>query len=168
MSQMFRRAMSFLYWGCWWISGIALVLISVIVPWGVFTRYVLNSASSWPEPAAILLTVVMTFFGSAACYRARLQMRLAVVTNRLPKRGQWLADYISEGLVALTGLFMAVWGYDLVIATWHQSIPEFPELSVGLTYTPIPIGGALLLVFVIERLVIGIPPGIEPHKSGAH
>jgi TRAP-type C4-dicarboxylate transport system permease small subunit len=168
MSHLFRRAMDALYWGCWIIAGVSLVLISVVIPWGVFTRYVLNSASSWPEPMAILLTVVMTFFGSAACYRARLQMRLSVVTNRMPKRGAAVADYASELLVALTGLFMALWGYDLVVATWHQVIPEFPFLSVGLTYAPIPIGGFLLLLFVVERLLLGIPPGIEPTKPGAH
>ena len=40
---------------CVWSPVAAMVLISLIIPWAVFTRYVLNSASSWPEPAAILL-----------------------------------------------------------------------------------------------------------------
>ena len=30
--------------------------------------------------------------------------------------------------------------------------PTFPSLSVGVTYLPIPIGGAILLLFVIERV----------------
>ena len=55
------------------IAGLALVLIALIIPWGVFTRYALNSASSWPEPAAILLSIVLTFFGAAAGYRVDLK-----------------------------------------------------------------------------------------------
>ena len=39
----------------------------------------------------------------------------------------------------------------LVQVTWHQAIPEFPALWVGLTYLPIPIGGLLTSLFVIER-----------------
>src|SRR6266403_1028490 len=65
-----RAAMDALYRLCVVVSGAALVLISAVIPWGVFTRYVLNSAASWPEPMAILLTIVLTFFGAAACYRA--------------------------------------------------------------------------------------------------
>jgi TRAP-type C4-dicarboxylate transport system permease small subunit len=49
-------------------------------------------------------------------------------------------------------------------ATWHQSIAEFPALSVGVTYLPIPIGGAITLLFVTERLLIGRPPSSsDPH-----
>jgi TRAP-type C4-dicarboxylate transport system permease small subunit len=44
-----------------------------------------------------------------------------------------------------------------VATTWHQSIAEFPALSVGLTYLPIPVGGAITLLLVAERLLIGRP-----------
>ena len=57
----------------------ALVLISAVIPWAVFTRYVLNSAASWPEPTAVLLTIVLTFFGAAACYRANVHMSVLVL-----------------------------------------------------------------------------------------
>ena len=46
----FRKAMDALYFICVLIAGTALVLISAVIPWGVYTRYVLNSAASWPEP----------------------------------------------------------------------------------------------------------------------
>src|SRR6266853_4400264 len=63
-----RRAMDALYWACAVIAGSALVIISLVVPWGVYTRYVLDSAASWPEPMAILLSIVLTFFGASSCY----------------------------------------------------------------------------------------------------
>jgi hypothetical protein len=50
-------------------------------------------------------------------------------------------------------------------ATWHNSIADFPALSVGLTYLPIPLGGAILLCFVVERVTLGRPP--EPAASEA-
>jgi TRAP-type C4-dicarboxylate transport system permease small subunit len=52
-----------------------------------------------------------------------------------------------------TNLFMVVWGVRLVQATWYQSIAEFPIATAGMTYLPIPIGGALTALFVIERLL---------------
>jgi TRAP-type C4-dicarboxylate transport system permease small subunit len=54
---------------------------------------------------------------------------------------------------------MIVWGARLVGTTWQNAIADFPALSVGVTYLPIPLGGAILLLFVIERLTIGpLPP----------
>ena len=149
--------MDVLYFFCAGISGISLVVISLVIPWGVFTRYGLNRASSWPEPLAILLTVVMTFFGAAACYRMGLHMRVTYVRDQLPRPLQILADLLAKLVVLLVGLFMTIWGYALCAATWEQSIAEFPELSAGVTYLPIPLGGVCLMLFVLEHLLIGRP-----------
>jgi TRAP-type C4-dicarboxylate transport system permease small subunit len=54
-----------------------------------------------------------------------------------------------------TNLFMVIWGVPLIETTWHEAIAEFPILSVGLTYIPIPVGGGITLLFVIERLWTG-------------
>jgi TRAP-type C4-dicarboxylate transport system permease small subunit len=157
LTTLLRTAMERLYRACVLVAGGAMVLISVIVPWGVFTRYVLNSAASWPEPAAILLSIVLTFFGAAAGYRVRLHMRVTFVRDRLPGPAQFLADAVSELLMAAVGMFMIIWGERLCAMTWNQSIAEFPALSVGVTYLPIPLGGLCLLLFVIEHLLIGAP-----------
>src|SRR6267154_4683167 len=153
-----RRAMDGLYRLCAIIAGSALVLISLVVPWGVYTRYVLDSASSWPEPMAILLSIVLTFFGAAACYRTGVHMRVTVARDLFPPLGRRVIDLVGEGLMALISLFMVIWGARLVAATWQQVIAEFPFLSVGVTYLPIPIGGAITLLFIAERLLIGPPP----------
>ena len=167
MQHAFRRAMDGLYLLCVVISGIALVVISAVIPWSVFTRYVLNRAASWPEPMAILLTIVLTFFGAAACYRINLHMDIKMMTDRLSPAGKRVCAILSELLMAATGLFMAVWGFELVRATWNQVIAEFPFLSVGLTYLPIPLGGLFLTLFVIERLTIGRPPPGWADADGA-
>jgi TRAP-type C4-dicarboxylate transport system permease small subunit len=169
VKSLYRQAMDGLYRACVIVAGSAMVLISFIVPWGVFTRYGLNSASSWPEPAAILLSIVLTFFGAAACYRVGLHMRVTFVRDRLPLVPQRVADIVAELLMAAMGLFMMNWGYELCATTWNQSIAEFPSLSVGVTYLPIPLGGLCLLLFVIERMLIGAPvdKADDPHAVAA-
>ena len=144
MAALYRQAMDTLYLACVLIAGTALVLISAVIPWAVFTRYVLNSAASWPEPTAVLLTIVLTFIGTAACYRARLHMNVSFFAAMLPPRWRHWAGLLVELLVGSLSLFMLVYGAKLVEATWFNSIDEFPELSVGLTYLPIPLGGAAL------------------------
>jgi TRAP-type C4-dicarboxylate transport system permease small subunit len=63
-----------------------------------------------------------------------------------------LGWFLELGMLA-TNLFMLAWGIRLVEATWHQSVAEIPLLTVGVTYLPIPVGGALTLLFIIERLL---------------
>jgi TRAP-type C4-dicarboxylate transport system permease small subunit len=157
MSQLYRKAMDALYRLCVVIAGSALVLISAVIPWAVFTRYVLNSASSWPEPTAVLLTIVLTFFGAAACYRLGLHMNVTLAVDLLPKKLRRFSDILVELLMGLMAVFMAVKGAALCQATWSNTISDFPSLSVGVVYLPIPIGGVILLLFVVEQLTIGRP-----------
>lgn len=158
MTAPFRKAMDALYMLCVLVAGSALVLISAVIPWAVYTRYVLNSAASWPEPMAVLLTIVLTFFGAAACYRLGIHMNVTVVTAMLPAWAQRACALLVEALMAAISLFMVVYGIGLVEATWYNTIADFPFLSVGVTYLPIPIGGAITLLFVIEHVLIGRPP----------
>ena len=165
MAAAIRRLMDVLYGACVVIAGTALVLISAVIPWAVYTRYILNRAASWPEPMAVLLMIVLTFFGAAACYRVGLHMRVSFFASLLPERLQRATALLVELLMALIALFMVDWGSKLVAATWQNSITDFPSLSVGVTYLPIPLGGAILLLFVFERLAIGPPP--PPAERGA-
>jgi TRAP-type C4-dicarboxylate transport system permease small subunit len=167
MKPALRRLMDMLYAACVAIAGAALVLISAIIPWAVYTRYVLNRAASWPEPMAVLLMIVLTFFGAAACYRAGLHMRMSFFVSLLPLRVQSVTALFVELLMALVALFMVDWGAKLVAATWQNSIADFPSLSVGVTYLPIPLGGAILFLFVIERLLLGPPPTPAAERDAA-
>jgi TRAP-type C4-dicarboxylate transport system permease small subunit len=164
MAAVYRKAMDALYLACVIIGCTALALISAIIPWAVFTRYVLNSAASWPEPMAVLLTIVLTFIGAAAGYRLNLHMNVAFFADKLPLRLRGLLDLIVQLLMALVAIFMVVWGGRLVEVTWHNSIADFPNLSVGVTYLPIPIGGMCLLLFIVERMFLGIPPDPISHS----
>jgi TRAP-type C4-dicarboxylate transport system permease small subunit len=167
MAGLFRRAMDYLYLACVVVGTTALVLISAVIPWAVFTRYVLNSAASWPEPLAILLTIVLTFIGAAAAYRLNLHMNISYFADKLPAPGRALLNLVVQLLMALIATFMIVWGERLVDVTWHNTIPDFPFLSVGVTYLPIPVGGVCLLLFIIERIVLGMPPDPIAHHSEA-
>jgi TRAP-type C4-dicarboxylate transport system permease small subunit len=154
----YARAMEALYLACIVVSATALVLITLVIPYGVFMRYVMNSASSWPEPFSVLAMVVFSFVGGAAAYRANVHICVQMLTDAVPQAARkWLLKLADLCMVA-AALFMLVYGAQLVKVTWNQTIAEFPALSVGLTYSPIPIGGLFTLLFIIERLWLGAPP----------
>ena len=153
MKSRYFRAMDAIHNACLFVAGSCLVVITLIVPYGVFTRYVLNSAASWPEPMAVLLMIVMSFLSAVVCYREYLHIGVGVLPALLAEPAKSVLGWFLEACMLVTNLFMLVWGIKLVQTTWFQSIAEFPIVSAGMAYLPIPIGGALTVLFVIERFL---------------
>jgi len=154
----YQQAMEWLYIACIVVSGTALLVITLIIPLGVFMRYVVNRPLSWPEPAAILLMVLFSFLGGAAVYRANLHIAVEALLKAVGDRGRRILVGSVNACMAATSLFMVGYGAHLCGALWHQSIAEFPGLPVGVTYMPIPIGGLFTLLFIFERIWVGPPP----------
>lgn len=140
---------------CTVIAGICLVVITLVIPLGVFTRYVLDHALSWPEPLAVLLMIWFSFTAAALCYRERLHIAVGYLPSILTGWKRTALGVVIELAMAGISLFMLVYGVMLVEVTYHQVIAEFPLISVGISYLPVPLGGAITLLFVIERLWTG-------------
>ncbi|MBL8310735.1 MAG: TRAP transporter small permease [Burkholderiales bacterium] len=147
--------MDALYNVCIWSAGAAIFFMSLIIPWGIFARYVLGSGSQWPEPVSILLMVVFTFVGAAASYRAGSHIAVAMVTDRLPPALRRFAATVVHAVMLLLALFMVVYGVKLCRETWGQTIPDLPWMPVGFSYLPVPIGGLFTLLFVLEHMGFG-------------
>lgn len=152
MKAHYLRAMDAIHGACVFLAGASLVVITLIIPYGVFTRYVLNSASSWPEPMAVLLMIVLSFLSAVVCYREYLHIAVGLLPSALTGLPRLLLGVLIEAGMLFTNLFMLWYGAKLVGAMWYQSIAEFPLVSVGVSYLPVPLGGAITALFVIERL----------------
>lgn len=155
MKNQLLRINDRIYMSCIWVAGLSVLAIALIIPWGVFARYVLGSGSSWPEPTAILLMMVFTFIGAAASYRAGAHMAVAMLTDRMDPPVRKAVGIFSQLLMATVCLFMTIWGTKLCLSTWNQFMAALPSLRVGITYMPIPVGGLLTLIFVLEKLLLG-------------
>jgi TRAP-type C4-dicarboxylate transport system permease small subunit len=144
-----------LYLACIWVSGIAIAVMSVIVPVGVVMRYGFGVGAQWPEPIAILLMMAFTFIGAAAAYRAGGHIAVAMLTDRLPSALQRAAAMLVDLLMLLVCGFVVWYGTRLCVDTLGQSVAELPWLPVGLTYAAIPLGALATGLFVLERMAFG-------------
>ena len=155
MKDSILRLMDRVYLFFMWAAGLSIGAMSLIIPWGVFARYVLGYGSQWPEPIAILLMVMFTFFGAAVAYRAGAHIAVALVTQRLPPGLQRAVEFLIDLLMLAVSFFMIVWGGKLSLETMGQEVAELPGLAVGVTYLPLPVGGAVTMLFVLERMLYG-------------
>ena len=152
MKAAYIRLMDAIHRACVFVAGACLVIITLIIPYGVFCRYALNSAASWPEPMAVLLMIWLSFLSAVVCYREYLHIGVGILPALLRGIARSTLGFLIEICMLVTNLFMLWWGIKLVNATWYQSIAEFPVVSVGVSYLPVPIGALLIVLFVIERM----------------
>jgi TRAP-type C4-dicarboxylate transport system permease small subunit len=152
MKAQYIRLMDVVHQLCVFVAGASLVIITLIIPWGVFTRFVLNSASSWPEPLAVLLMIWLSFLSACVCYREYLHIGVGILPAALKGTARNVLGFVIEVCMMVTNLFMLWWGLKLVQTTWYQSIAEFPIVSAGMAYIPVPLGGFIIVLFVIERM----------------
>ncbi|WNN48746.1 TRAP transporter small permease [Siccibacter colletis] len=155
MSHWYLRWMDKLYLLAMTVAGLALLVMTVVIPIGIFSRYVLNRGESWPEPIAIICMVTFTFVGAAVGYRAGSHIAVNMLTDRLPAAAQRLCARIVDLLMLLISALMFWYSYHLCLELWEQPVAEFPLLTSGESYLPLPVGSALLILFVVERLLFG-------------
>ena len=149
------RSLDVVYLACIWIAGLSILIMSLIIPWGVFARYVLGTGAHWPEPVAVLLMVSFTFLGAAASYRAGAHIAVGVLTDRLPPAIRRQCELLVDVFMISICLFVMVWGMKLVLETMGQTLGDLPWLPVGLTYLPLPVGSFMTLIFVLEKAFLG-------------
>jgi TRAP-type C4-dicarboxylate transport system permease small subunit len=158
MRQSYRRLMQHLYLGCIVLSGLGMVAITLIIPSGVFMRYVMNDPLQWPEPASVIMMVFFSFIGGAAVYRANQQIAVEALMRVVGPHSRAAMQWGVHACMLLVAAFMLGYGAHLCWITKGNTIAEFPSLSVGIVYLPIPLGGLLTLLFIVEKIWLGEPP----------
>jgi TRAP-type C4-dicarboxylate transport system permease small subunit len=158
LKQRYAQLMEWTYIACVVLSGTALVVITLIIPLGVFMRYAMNSPLSWPEPASVIMMVMFSFIGGAAVYRANVHIAVEALLNAVNPKVRRFMLWGVDACMGATALFMLGYGIQLCRVTQYSTMAEFPAVSQAAVYLPIPIAGLLTLLFLIERVWVGDPP----------
>lgn len=134
------------------IAAAGLVLMTLIIGWQVFGRYVLNSTPSWSEQAALTLMIWYVSLAAAAGVRQGFHIRIVALEEAVGPRTRKVMQVFSNSVVGLCGLAMLIWGGELVVRTWSHVVPSL-GIPRGLAYLGLPIAGALMALFSIERIL---------------
>jgi TRAP-type C4-dicarboxylate transport system permease small subunit len=137
-----------------------LILMTAVIGWQVFGRFVLNSSPSWAEQLALVLMIWFVFFAAAAGVREGFHIRILAMESLLSARNRSRMRLAAHLVVGASGIAIAIWGGELVARTWHHTIPTL-GLPRGFAYLPLPLSGLLMAFFTIE-LILEDAAGEEP------
>ena len=146
------------------LTGVMLVVLTLIFGWLVYGRYVLNATPTWVEQLSLLLVAYITFLGAAVGVHEGSHLSVDYLRTRCPRLLRRLLERLSLLVMTAFGLVMAYAGYQLTLFKWGSDIPLLgvPE---GVRAIPVAVGGALVALFAVGHLARGSAGSVSESES---
>ncbi|WP_313256043.1 TRAP transporter small permease [Stenotrophomonas acidaminiphila] len=139
------------------IAVVALLGLVVVQGWQVFARYVINDSPSWTEPVTLLLLSTAMSMGAAAGVHTHRHFGFFLLAEHLNPLARRVVDALVPLVVASIGAVIAWWGWVLWIDGLHIKAAG-AHLPQSVNYLPLSLGGALMVVFALNRLWLALRP----------
>ncbi|WP_108245222.1 TRAP transporter small permease [Muricauda brasiliensis] len=139
-----------------WVMAFLLGAMVLDVFWGVITRYLLESQSSWTDELARFLLVWLSILGAAYASGKKLHIAIDLLPKHLNQRQQYYLDLVIHLLVLLFAVAVFLIGgirYVYISFALGQTSPAL-QLPIGFVYMVLPISGAFILYFKLSELFI--------------
>lgn len=137
---------------CRVLTGVALVVLTVIFGWLVFGRYVLNATPTWVEQVSLLLVMTIAFLGAAVGVHDNTHLAVMAFRNIVPGWARATLVALTDLFLAGFGLLMLIFGAKLTLFKWGSEIPLI-HLPEGLRSLPLTVGGGLIALFSLGHLL---------------
>jgi TRAP-type C4-dicarboxylate transport system permease small subunit len=135
------------------IACAALIAMTLVEGWQVFARYILNDSPSWTEPVALLLMSAAMMFGAAVGVRNEAHFGFFLLVHIASPPVRTVLVSIARVIIIAIGSLLAYWGAVLLVDGWDIRMAGAP-LPQGLYFLPICVGGGLIALFALERLLV--------------
>ena len=132
-----------------------MAILSLLVCWQVFARYVLQKSPVWVEEFSVTAIMWIGLIGAAAAVWTGDHMRLELVTKRLPKQLGLILEILIDAAIGYFAFFLFRQGWVLTEAMWTSQMSTIP-LTIGISYLILPISAALMILFALFRVVVKI------------
>ena len=137
--------------GIEWILITIMTILTLVVLWQVFTRFVLNDPSSWTEELAKYLLVWVSILGAAYVTGQRAHIAIDIVLQRSsPTRKKRLLLLIDIIVFLFALVVLVIGGINLVQITLPQ-ISSALQIPLGYVYSIIPISGLIIMMYKLAE-----------------
>ena len=137
---------------CRALTGVSIVVLTVVFGWLVYGRYVLNATPTWVEQLALLLVMTIAFIGAAVGVHENTHLAVTLLRSKVPERLRLFMLALTDVLLLVFGSLMFWYGLQLTQFKWGSKIPLL-NLPEGLRSLPLTISGALILLFSLGHLL---------------
>lgn len=134
-----------------WVCMVLMVVLSVDLLLGVFSRYVMVRTFTWYDEIARGCFVWLTFLGAAVGVKRHAHFRLRIVVDRLSPRLRQVTVLLLPLVVIVFASVLIQQGLVFLELGKFQQTPVM-GLSKIWIYVAIPIGGTLMILYSLGPL----------------
>jgi len=131
--------------------------MALIIGTQVFSRYVLNHSLFWSEEVGRICLVWISFLGASAAYKRRAHIGVDFLVARLPHNLRYAVAILVLVLSLVFFGVLIVYGTIFAAFISGQKTAAL-GLPLTLTYTAIPLSGALFSLHALSHLCKLIDP----------
>ena len=137
------------------LAGIATVLLSVmtlLVLYQVFTRYILQNPSSWSEELVSYLFAWMALLGASLVTSERGHMNIPILVEKCSPALQKFFLCLAEVIAFLfSAIILAYGGYKIANLAMGQMTSSL-GVPIGVFYVVLPLAGVLNMVYTLLNM----------------
>jgi TRAP-type C4-dicarboxylate transport system permease small subunit len=133
----------------------AVLVLTLDVLWGVFSRYFLGEQTRWTEELARVLLIWIALLGAAVAFSLKAHLGVDFFVGLMPPAPRRLMRIVVHLIVIAFTLSVMVWGgIRLVAETFRleQMMMALP-FAKGFVYLAVPISGLFIILFTVEMLI---------------
>lgn len=148
------------------LLAVLMAAMTLTVLWQVLSRFLsrlsvrfgipaLVEPSRWTEELAGFQLGWLALLGAVYAYRRGMHLGLGFFYDRMTPRGRRAADVVGAGAVMLFSLAILVYGGVRLVSLTFELRQTTAALRwpMGAVYAGIPVCGALMALFALERLL---------------
>ena len=134
-------------------AGISFLAMVLLTCWQVFTRYILQSPSTWSEELVGYLFAWMSLLGASIVTSEREHMNIPILVERFGDRGQKLLTCLGEVIAFLFSAIILVFGGIRITALAMGQMTSSLGIPVGMFYVILPLCGILNIIYTILNIL---------------
>ena len=137
-----------------WLLIVLMGTMTLNVLWQVFSRFVLNSPSSFTEELARYLLVWAGLLGAAYGVGKNVHLAMDLFGHKLSPKTKSFADlFVHACILTFAVSVMLVGGYNLVSLTnTLQQISAALQIKLAYVYFALPLSGALIVFYSLTSI----------------
>lgn len=136
-----------------YILAILVVVMVLGCFWQIFTRFVLNNASSWTEELLRYALIWLTMLGVPYAYGKEQHIAIGFITSTFTKKGNLRDKIFIEILVLFLSIFVLIAGGIMVTVNAVGQLSPAMGIPMQFYYIGAPICGVLMVLYSRQRLI---------------
>lgn len=135
------------------VISVLLIVMTTLVLWQVFTRYILNNPSTFTEELVIIILIWTSFLGTAFAFGTRQHMALIFLKEKLHGKKRIMLEVFIDLLVLLFAVIILIFGGKAITEGVFSIKTPILGISRGLIYISTVVSGIIITFYQIVNIL---------------